>query len=708
MSNVANSSMNERLDALALYGILDTPREARFDSITRALADKTKVPIAYIAFLDDYRLWMKSSVGIPFIEIPIETSMTAKLLATGNANISVSNLETLEGFKPGVYATDRLGTKSMALEALATPTGVVIGAICIMDVVVREFGSSEMAALQEAAASVGALLEIRRVFESRQGTPDQLDVTNIEVQNAFEENIEDVVSGYLHDTLENFDWWAAQAWWYESDQLVPGNWQIAKHTPISLRAVAKSRFGSDFTKPPTKLYLEPQLVSVVDLDWMQNHDRLIPLGARFAVVMDVLLSADPAVRLVFIVPSPRFFDETITKFFAVTAALLPKVITRERVRGEMEYRSVHDPLTGLLNRRGLNQLIEESEAEVTSNRAVMFLDLDNFKSINDKFGHAIGDELLIHVAQTLTSNTRPTDTVARIGGDEFVIVTAETNLELGLKVLAERVSAALSKPATLSNGVSWTGAASIGVASWPAGSSFDQSLEIADAMMYNAKKAGGGVVYESKDTPAWDLSSGNSMRNVVTFLPIAASADSEPWALYVKVDSKLKNPDLDQLAKDISDAAAILQIKSDHYVLHLPKSLWFDQEAIPALLDKLRYLLDQAKFTVVLNGNGASTDAKKIGQYLRSSGKAQILLTGFGAGNKEFELLQTIQPAAIAIDVDLAAAAAASPELELSVRAVIAICDSLGLTSVAPFDAKPNVLNRLSELGCKHRLIVSI
>lgn len=706
MANVAKSSLSERLDALALYGILDTPREARFDSITRVLADQTKVPIAYISFLDDYRLWMKSSIGIPFIEIPIETSITAKLLATQKEQVVVPNLETLEGFKPGIYATDRLGTKSMALQTIATPTGVVIGALCIMDVVVRDFGESELAALQEAANSVLALLEIRRVFESRQGSSGQLDVATLEVQSAFEENIEDVVAGYLQDTLENFDWWAAQAWWYESGQLVPGNWQIAKHTPISLRTVAKTRFGSAPTSTPAKLFLEPQLVSVVDLDWMQSHDRLIPLGARFAVVMDVLLGTEPAVRLLFIVPSPRFFDETITKFFAVTAALLPKVITRERVRGEMEYRSVHDALTGLLNRRGLNQLIEESET--TSNRAVMFLDLDNFKSINDKYGHAIGDELLIHVAQTLSANTRPTDTVARIGGDEFVIVTAETNLELGLKVLAERVSGALAKPASLSNGVSWTGAASIGVASWPAATSFDQSLEIADAMMYNAKKAGGGVVYESKDTPAWDLSDGNAQRTNVAFLPIGVSASVQPWALHVKVDSKLKNPDIDQLAKNIADARAILQIKSDHYVLSLPKSLWFDEEAIPALLDKLKCLLDQPEFTIVLNGNGASTDAKNIARFLRTSGKANILLSGFGAGNKEFELLQAIQPSAISIDLDLATAATASPELELSVKAVIAICDALDITSVAPFEAKPNVLTRLSELGCKHRLIVSI
>jgi diguanylate cyclase (GGDEF)-like protein len=694
---------NLQAEALADYGILDTPREARFDSITRNLADQTKTPIAFIAFLDKQRLWMKSSVGVPFLEIPIEASITAKLLNEGKTEVVVPELEKLEGFKPGVFATDRLGTKSLILKALITPSGVVVGAVCVMDVTNRNYGEPELKAITAASNAVVELLEIRRVVDVNHPEALSTHTSTIDAGD-FEENIHQVVNSYMQDTLENFDWWAAQAWWYQEDALYPGEWQIAPHTPLSLKPISKSIFGAEKVVKIKKAYLEPQLVDLSELNWMTNQDRLSQLGARYAVVMDIFGSADPAVRLVFIVPSPRFFDDSTKKFFAVSTALLPKVITRERVRGELQYRSMHDALTGLLNRRGLNQLIEEAARESTSNRAVMFLDLDNFKSINDKYGHAVGDELLIHVAHTLSSNTRPTDTVARIGGDEFVIVTSETDVNNGIKVLADRVYQSLAKPFTLSNGVSWNDAASIGVATWPAGSSFDQALEIADSMMYNAKKSTSGIVYETIRTNS-DGSVGTDAANIIKFMKIAEDESAAAWGYLMTIESKMKNPDIDKLVSDITAVHKAAGIKGDRYVLWLPKALWFDEDSLDRLIDKLSYQLQQAQIAVILNGNGASADAKSIAINLRTSNRARTVLSGFGSGNKEFELLQSLQPMALAIDPDLANRAAESKDFELSIRAVVAICESLGITALAPFGCSPKVLQKLADLGCRLRVI---
>lgn len=705
MSTEVQDNLTIRKDALATYGILDTPREARFDSITRNLADSLKTPVAYISFLDSQRLWFKSSVGLPFLEIPVATSLTAKFLLEGTSKFGVPNLEEMPGFAPGKFATDQVGAKSILGRAITTPEGVIIGAVCVMDVVPRVFDEADSAAMEFATNAVLELLELRRVVQTPEEQIAGLDVAAISEQTAFEESLQDVVNDYMEETLQNFDWWAAQAWWYDEDGLNPGNWKTAAHTPQSLRAINNSKFGSGSVVKIKKAYLEPTLVAVDDLDWMANKQKLISLGARHAVILDIFGAAVPTLRLVFMIPSARFFDENIKKFFAVTTSLLPKVITRERVRGELQYRSMHDALTGLLNRRGLTQWIDDITAEKTSNRAVMFLDLDNFKAINDKYGHAIGDELLIHVANELSANTRPTDTVARIGGDEFVVVTSETDLELANKVLAKRVFDALAKPFTLSNGVSWAGAASIGVAAWQAGSDFTRALEFADGMMYNAKKAGGGIVFDTKDAAELDQSDiSNSLENVITISAIAKSKEETPWAHLVEVDSKLTSPDLDKLALDINKALRDSGVAATHLVFVLPKSLWFEADAIPALVEKLKSTSKSIEFSVVLNGNGASADAKTIARDMRVKNIARTVLSGFGSGNKEFELLQGIQPIALILDTDLVNSVVQSPENGLSVRAVTAICEALTMKPIAPRGTTPEAFKIIHDLGCRKRI----
>lgn len=696
---------SRRNDALANYGILDTPREARFDSITRHLADTIKTPVAYIAFLDNQRLWFKSSVGLPFLEIPTQNSLTAKFILDGKKYLNVSNIEQLDSYKPAISATDQVGAKSFLGQAITTPEGEIIGAVCVMDVVTRDFEDTDMSALEFATNAIFELLELRRVVQS----PEQPQTGEVAVvvseQAAFEESLQDVVHDYIDDTLENFDWWAAQAWWYDDEGLNPGNWITAPHTPQNMRVLANSKHGAASVVKIKKAYLEPTLIAVDDLDWMTNKQKLISLGARHAVVLDVFGAAVPTLRLVFIIPSVRFFDENTKRFFAVTTSLLPKVITRERVRGELQYRSMHDALTGLLNRRGLTHWIDSSSGEKSSNRAVMFLDLDNFKAINDKYGHAIGDELLIHVASELTRNTRPTDTVARIGGDEFVIVTAETDLVVGDKVLAQRVFDALNKPFALSNGVSWAGAASIGVAGWLAGTDFTLALEYADAMMYNAKKAGGGVVFDTKNSFNLEHSIElETLGNIVTVSAISESLADEPWAHLVEVESKLKNPDLDKLANDINEALNLSKVEPRHLVFQLPKSLWFEADAIGALLQKLKCKDSHIQFSVILNGNGASADAKTLARNLRINNIARTVLSGFGSGAKEFELLQGIQPIALILDSDLVNSVVALPDNSISIRAVTAICYALNMMPIAPRATSLEAFSVIKDLGCSKRI----
>ncbi|MCV2868791.1 diguanylate cyclase [Defluviimonas sp. WL0002] len=157
--------------------------------------------------------------------------------------------------------------------------------------------------------------------------------------------------------------------------------------------------------------------------------------------------------------------------------------------------SVLDPLTGLHNRRyAMPQLhrIREHARQSGRDYAVMVLDIDRFKTINDTFGHAAGDTVLVQIAERLRANLRPGDTLARIGGEEFVVASADTPLPAA-RALAERIRHAIEeRPFALTDGRSIGVTLSVGLAIGAAGAgpSVDVLLESADRALFKSKSEG--------------------------------------------------------------------------------------------------------------------------------------------------------------------------------------------------------------------------
>jgi diguanylate cyclase (GGDEF)-like protein len=177
----------------------------------------------------------------------------------------------------------------------------------------------------------------------------------------------------------------------------------------------------------------------------------------------------------------------------LSAAIL--VGTRERLERErdaLRRTALTDPLTGIANRRSLLSRIDYEiarHARTGHGFAVVMIDLDGFKSLNDRFGHLAGDDLLRDVAQALQRTIRAQDTVARIGGDEFCVLAPETE-EPGIHRLRTRVEWAVS---TVTAGVH-TLRASVGVASFPAdGRTAQELLAAADHGLLSAKRALGST-----------------------------------------------------------------------------------------------------------------------------------------------------------------------------------------------------------------------
>lgn len=153
-----------------------------------------------------------------------------------------------------------------------------------------------------------------------------------------------------------------------------------------------------------------------------------------------------------------------------------------------------DPLTHLKNRRAFGEIGHRYFALAKRHRhdlAMVMLDIDHFKEINDAYGHPAGDRVLVNIARTLTRSTRAGDTPARLGGEEFAILLPNTN-RAGATLLAERIRLAVErKPFEVSSG-SVQVTTSIGVASFggDAPASLDQLIEFADKRLYQAKHAG--------------------------------------------------------------------------------------------------------------------------------------------------------------------------------------------------------------------------
>jgi diguanylate cyclase (GGDEF)-like protein len=226
------------------------------------------------------------------------------------------------------------------------------------------------------------------------------------------------------------------------------------------------------------------------LEGIQEDDRQAALDLVDPSGTDVLRIGELRVRPVGCTANPVWVHarSRIVDGEQPTCVLtLTEIDARKAHEMSLLHRATHDAATGLPNRDGLHVALDAAAGEPL---AVMFIDLDRFKDINDMHGHAFGDLVLATVARRLEGLLRPDDTVARLGGDEFAVLCAGISRPGDAVSLADRVISGLGAPLAIADRTVHVGA-SVGIAMSGPQHSTAQLVDRADRAMYRAKSAGG-------------------------------------------------------------------------------------------------------------------------------------------------------------------------------------------------------------------------
>lgn len=233
---------------------------------------------------------------------------------------------------------------------------------------------------------------------------------------------------------------------------------------------------------------------IVDTERDEDFPRLAAeSGVRGAFAFPVLLGTEVVAVVEIFNDRPTEVDRGLLKIAVQLGGQLGRVVERSRAREQITPQGLHDGLTGLPNR--LLFLDRLTGALARSSRhglltAVLFIDLDRFKVINDSSGHRVGDRVLVEVASRLDTAIRPGDTIARLGGDEFVILCENLEDEREALRVAERLQLQLLRPFNAQEGESHVVTSSIGVAIGAADTDAEALVHDADVAMYRAKDLG--------------------------------------------------------------------------------------------------------------------------------------------------------------------------------------------------------------------------
>jgi diguanylate cyclase (GGDEF)-like protein/PAS domain S-box-containing protein len=504
----------------------------------------------------------------------------------------------------------------------------------------------------------------------------------------------------------------------------------------AMRESLQQRVNQVIGKTPVE-YWSGNIVNITAEEYQQRIMNVMDTGETDTLELMTQYGEEQLVHLVRIVPERSASGEIMG---AMTVA--NDVTENTRYRKRIEQLAYHDILTELPNRLLFNQqlqkLIEQTQAS-GKGFCLLFIDLDNFKTINDTLGHSVGDKLLVEVSRRIRQLLGADDMLARMGGDEFAISLPHCMSRLDAALLAARIIDALNVPFEVSS-IKFFVSASMGIAFYPEDSShLDDLLKHADLAMYHAKRQGRNnfQFYDQELTvnAAERLLMENLLRQALAkgelqlyYQPIMELATgalygAEALLRWNSFDLGMVGPDkfipiaeergmIVEIGRWViregcRTAVAWNAMRSQPYVLaiNLSSRQFMQQDFLTMITDCLQetgchpqWLKFEITESLLLHD---SDHIRQTLEALHSIGIA-IAIDDFGTGYSALGYLNKFPVSQVKIDRSFISDIATNTESALLVKAIIAMADSLGKDLVAEGVETAEQAEILAQLGCQY------
>jgi diguanylate cyclase (GGDEF)-like protein/PAS domain S-box-containing protein len=459
-----------RLEALSQYRIRDIKPQEPFDELTRLAAEICSAPVALLSVVEEETVWFKAKVGTTATQISRERAFCPWAISQPHTFIVTDTLKDSRFKDNPLVASDR-GVRFYAAATLVTSAGHAIGTLCVIDYRPRELSESQLAALRTLASAAVARLELGRKEAELQASKAE----HRRALDALETSEEryDLVMRSTNDGL-----------W---------DWNLEKniiHFCPRWKAMLNYKDDEIGTRPDEWF----SRVHPEDIEQLQEEITSHLLGLRPHFQREHRMRDRDGTYRWMLSRGLAIWDSH--RHVYRMAGSVTDITDQKQAEQRLLHNATHDVLTGLPNRalfmERLKRLFDRARHHDGHLFAVLFLDLDRFKIVNDSLGHQIGDQLLVALALRLDGSLRPGDMVARLGGDEFAIILDHLKHVTDATQAAERIQKELSMPFILS-GHEVFASLSIGIAhSLTPYERPEDFIRNADTAMYRAKDRGRG------------------------------------------------------------------------------------------------------------------------------------------------------------------------------------------------------------------------
>lgn len=444
-----------RLEALRKYNILDTEPEAAFESMVHLAAYICQTPIAAISLIDENRQWFKAITGLDAKETPREVAFCAHTILHDEIMV-VQDAKADDRFCDNPLVCSSPDIRFYAGVPLSTTDGYHLGTLCVIDREPRVLTQEQMDAIRILADNIMAHLDLHLSHRQIRKYLDDLQLA----ATIFESSSEAML---VTDA---------------NNKIITINPAFTTLTGYSINeVVGKDPNLLSSGKQTKEFYQEMWRKLNEEGHWDGEVWNFRKNGELYAEWLSVNVIFNP--------------DGTKRLHVAIFSDITEKKQSEEIIWNQANY----DHLTDLPNRRLFKDRLEQSIK--FSNRtndllALLYIDLDGFKGVNDSLGHDGGDQLLIDTSNKISQCVRDTDTVARMGGDEFTVILSQISDPVFAGKVAESIIQKLTEPFDI-GGTEVRISASIGIAFYPSdGDTPETLLKQADVALYRAKNSGRG------------------------------------------------------------------------------------------------------------------------------------------------------------------------------------------------------------------------